>query len=348
MNKFDDFKKLFFAYVDFIKSKIILISIFFLIGSVGGVVMYYLTKPKFQAGLSFLINDQKSIGSNPLTALAGQLGITTSGPALTDERILFLLGSKKIIGDALLSKYDEENTLADKLIEIYKLNKKWHKDTVLVNFEKFENYNIEKLTKKEHKALDAVMKFLVKNKFFFFESVKKKAASFVGTQASGIITLTFTCKDEMISKIFIDSVYYSLYNFYTNAITKNLNDNYELLCLRSDSILNVLKTTEYNAAEAIDDGIRVVKFKAKVEEARLRRDVEMLNIIYAEVQKNKEIAKFNLDQEKPIFEIIDKPYLPLEVRKKPIYYFAALGVFLSMGILFFYLTLMFVIKNKLI
>jgi capsule polysaccharide export protein KpsE/RkpR len=53
----------------------------------------------------------------------------------------------------------------------------------------------------------------------------------------------------------------------------------------------------------------------KVVLERTRRDVQMLSLMYAEVLKNMEIAKFTLDNQTPFFQVVDKPTLPLEKKK---------------------------------
>jgi len=52
-----------------------------------------------------------------------------------------------------------------------------------------------------------------------------------------------------------------------------------------------------------------------LEEIRLKRDVEILNIMYGEIVKNLEVSKFTLLNNEPLLNIIDSPTLPLKVNK---------------------------------
>ena len=100
-----------------------------------------------------------------------------------------------------------------------------------------------------------------------------------------------------------------------------------------------MNTNDFETADALDQAVGVFKFKGKIKQARLRKDNELLSLMYAEVIKNKEIAKFNLDQEKPVFQIIDQPSLPLEQHIKSKIVFTALGGIVIGFILFLLLTI---------
>ena len=84
-----------------------------------------------------------------------------------------------------------------------------------------------------------------------------------------------------------------------------------------------------------------------LEELRLKREVEILNVMYAEILKNLEISKVTLLNQKPLVNIIDSPRYPLEVVRfsplKGLLVFGMLGVILSS----IYLVLNFLIKNAL-
>ena len=76
--------------------------------------------------------------------------------------------------------------------------------------------------------------------------------------------------------------------------------------------------------------------KAKVKLERTRRDVEMLNLMYAEVLKNMEIAKFNLESQTPMLQLVDVPTYPLTmVKASKILYTLVGGILMAVsGFLF--------------
>jgi uncharacterized protein involved in exopolysaccharide biosynthesis len=83
--------------------------------------------------------------------------------------------------------------------------------------------------------------------------------------------------------------------------------------------------------------MNIFRFKGKLNEQRLRRDVNILNILYAESIKNKELAKFNLEQDRPVFQLVDTPMAPLDIKGKSMLTYGFLGMFVLafLGIGFF-------------
>jgi hypothetical protein len=201
------------------------------------------------------------------------------------------------------------------------LRKGFKKDSSLVSFIRFKNLKLENLSYQENKIINLLIKLVIKSKDLQFESVKKKSTSLVSQTSSGIIVLGFKSQNELLSKIFVESIYNNLSSFYTNAITKNLKSNLDLVSQRVDSTQKLMLQKEFETANELDINNNIIKNKAKVGIGRMKRDAEMLNVFYTELIKNKEIAKFNYDQEKPVFEIIDSPSLPLdEINKSYLVY----------------------------
>ena len=50
-----------------------------------------------------------------------------------------------------------------------------------------------------------------------------------------------------------------------------------------------------------------------MDELRLKREVEILNVMYGEIIKNLEISKVTLLNQKPLINVIDSPRFPLVV-----------------------------------
>ena len=75
----------------------------------------------------------------------------------------------------------------------------------------------------------------------------------------------------------------------------------------------------------------VFSVKGLLEEIRLKRDVEILNIMYGEIVKNLEVSKFTLLNNEPLLNIIDRPTLPLKVNKLSM--IAAFILFSILGLL---------------
>jgi len=84
-----------------------------------------------------------------------------------------------------------------------------------------------------------------------------------------------------------------------------------------------------------------------LEEIRLKRDVEILNIMYGEIVKNLEVSKFTLLNNKPLLNIIDSPTLPLEVNRMSIVLAFILFSILGGFLISFYFIIKQIIKEEL-
>ncbi len=334
-------------YLKYIQQKARILLVFAALGLSLGLFYSITYKPYYVSQLSFIINDGKSGNVNALSAIAGQLGIGGSGPTVTDDRILFLLSTKKVIGEVCLKKINGTNdAIGDRFISAFRLESLIYSDTFMQGFKGFTSPQMSEINHQESFAIDQIVGFIKLSNRFKIESVKRKANSLYGNQSNGIIALYFESRDEVLSKEFVNAIYLELTAFYSEAVLRNLQNNYDLLSNRADSIRNLLFETENRSAQASDDAYNVFRFRGKISEMRLRKEVEMLNVLYVEVLKNREFAKFSLDQERPLFQVVDEPILPLEKKLKSIPVFAILGslAFTMLGA--FGLSMIYLFKNE--
>jgi hypothetical protein len=315
-----------------------------LIGTITGFCYAHFSKVLYEAKISFIINDSKSSSQNPLAALASQFNVGVSSANVTEDKVLFLIGTKRILGQALLTEYDNKKiTLADKLLSNWEMKKEFKNDADILNFKGFENKKIDKINYTESKILDIIISKIIKSNKLLYEPVKKKSTSFVTQSSSGIILISFKNDDEILSKLFVEAIYDNLSDFYIKSITKSLKNNLDLVSRREDSLNAVMISSDYKLAEEIDNAFGVYKFKGRIPQNRLKKDNELISLMYAEVLKNKEIAKFNLDQEKPVLQVIDGPMLPLQPYFKSKVIYSTIGLILSSII---FLVLMFILFIK--
>lgn len=320
--------KAYFAYLVSKKNVITFVSIGFAILSL---TYAFIKKPVYIAKTSFIINEfDKGVGSS-LLSLAGQIGISTgSGISLNDDKITFLIGSRRVMAGSLLKELQTEDgskvILVNRFISYYKLKDAWKNDTCMVGFEDVKNKDYDKLNYQENAAIDKVISIIEKSKLLNFEAIKKKS---LVSQSSGIITIQFNCKDELACKALIENLYKELTDFYTINSTKRYKENYDLIKYRADSLIGLIQEKENSLGAVTDENFKIIKSMAKVNQYRLQKEVEMLYIIYGEVLKNKELAKFTLDQQKPAFQVVDAPTLPLEKKESSKIFYALFGLVLG-------------------
>jgi hypothetical protein len=291
------------------------------VGLLGGILGFgfaHFQKPIYISKYSFILNENDgnaSLNLSSLAGLAGIAGLAGGSNNVNEDKLLYLANSRQIIGNTLVEKAiinGEEKLMVNHFIDIYKLAKGFKSDTSLENFTYFVHADLDKFTYQENKVLDLIIKNIVEGKQLFIDTKKKTG---IVIQSAGIIAMEFKSINEEFSKYFIENMYRNLSDYYTNRTIQRQFKNYNLIKQRADSIKMVLFEKENYGASIFDRNIKVVRMSGKVDLERTRRDVQMLSLMYAEVLKNMEIAKFTLDNQTPFFQIVDKPTLPLEKKK---------------------------------
>ena len=301
-----------------------------LFGLIAGILLALILKPKYEAKLSFIINDSKNSTGNYLSAITSQLGILgVNSMSVTDDRILFLSNSRKICAQALLDSMPGKKLIADEFIAYHKLDKVFARESEMEGFKGFEHTKLEALNYQENFAINAILEIITKPNFLQVESVKKKATTFVGNTSSGIIELTFKHKEEALAQTFLAAMYQELTKFYLRATTSQQQELVDLIEYKVDSVEQLIANSDKDKARAIDESIGMLRVSGRINEAKLRRSNEILNTLYAELLKNREVARFNLNQQKPVFELVDFPQLPLKKNELSLVLFPLLSSLIS-------------------
>ena len=304
-----------------------ILIIYGFIGGVLGLSLALFIKPTYQAKLSFIINDNESANSFSLSSISSLAGLGGIGgsTSVNEDKMIFLATSRSLLGETLLDSAlvnGKNDKIVNHYIDIYEMQNGFKSDTSLANFLYFTHNNLSELSYQENKVLDKIIKILNESKQYIIE-VKKKSG--IVAQWAGIVILEFHSKNEELSKQLLDNLYINLGNYYTNKTIKKQLQNYNLIKKRADSLQVLLYNKEELGAEAYDRTFKSIKMQGKVEVQRSKRDIEMIGLMYSEVIKNLEIAKFSLDNQTPFFQIIDSPTYPLKKDKYGKVFSALLG-----------------------
>ncbi|GAB1449427.1 MAG: hypothetical protein L6Q78_02935 [Bacteroidia bacterium] len=343
----DTLKKQVLNWLAFVSKAKLWIVFVAITGLIGGFLFAYLSKPYYESRLTFIINESKPNVSSGLGAIVGQLGLGSFvNPTITDERIIFLAGTKRIQGQALLKKMESGESIANSLLKFYKLDAAFKNDTAMNGFTEFHSTDIRKLDYQEAIAMKSLLEILTRANLIKVESVKKKATSFVGNTSTGVMELVFKHKDEKVSRAFVLALYDEISNFYIRAMAKSQQEQFDLISNKVDSVKQLLELLESEKALAIDQGLGLIRTQGRLRESRLRRDVEVLSIMYGELLKNKELTKYNLEQQKPVFELVDLPEFPLDKIEKSKLAFSLAGGIASTFLLILGLTFLFIVRYR--
>lgn len=321
-----------------LRQNVFLIGIIALLVGLLGFFISFFSEPKYKAELRFVV---KSEGSN--TGLAGMLGglssiLNPSSMGSPLERTVEIASSDRIVGAALLSEVllsGKKEVLANSLIRINKLHKKWKKDSLLRNVQfSIKDSTIENMSFSKRKALKKLESLLIPKTGdgIISKSFDKK---------SGVVTLAATHENEEFAIILTKEIFNKLRDFYVEQITTSAGNNVLILQKKVDSIKFELAKVQSSYARTTDQSFGLLFQEDKVELKKLAVREQMLLAMYAEAQKNLETFKFMNDSAIPSLTVIDMPYSPLRIIRKSIILFTASGFFLG-G----FLTLLFILTRR--
>lgn len=319
--------------ISFLTKKIWKIIIIAFIGGLLGMGFAYFKPIIYTAKLTFMIEEGRS--NSGLSGIAGQLGIDigslTSGSGgitiFSGDNIFLFLKSNYLTKKTLLTPFDSNNnkyTLADRYADIYELRKKWASSSK-VGKEIFFPADDTKYSRLQDSLLQIITNAILKKQLLVERPEKK----------STFISVEVATKDDVFSKLFCERIVNNAIEKYIDIKTKRQKINVERLQKRADSIGSVLNYKTY-AAAAGSEKILDLNPASRTETVQVEvntRDKSMLTMVFAEVTKNLEIAKINLNQETPVIQVVDKPDYPLYDNKlgklKSIIGFALLFAFIS-------------------
>lgn len=300
------------------------------------------TTYSYVAELTFTIN-QLSIQSGEesnFASLITDFGIGNTGSSKDNSanRLIELSKSDAVLSKVLFRVYPiggDTNYLANHFINIY--------DENINDSTFFEHYvSPDSLTRGE----SAVLKSIINR-------IRSQNVMFTISPAQ-IFTMTTQSTNEEFSKVLAEAYYSALSELYTKGAVAKAQSTYEFAEQRLEEATNKLLSAERELANWQDRNLNLVKRSAYLTEIDLTRTVEIYNGVYAETLKSFEAAKINLENQRPVFQMIDPPRYPLQrvvLTKSNIFLYATLGAlalfFMITISLYFYKKYGYLIKELL-
>lgn len=292
---------------------------------------------QYTANMSLMINNDNKAMSG-LMQLAGQFGLGGGGEGDPSEKIVDLLASKQMIYSTLLKKVEigeKRDMLFNHYIDEFNMENNWQNDTLLNNF-RFVEKPTKDFSIRENKAAQQIYETIISS--YMTSAIGK----------SGIVRVSCTATSEGFCKEFIAAMANTLSDYYTNKSVEQQERTYRLIRQRCDSLERALYSTEYALANWIDanrTALRAGSLPARtgIRRDQYKREAEVLNVMYIEAIKNRELAQLNLLMNTPIIQLIDLPNYPLPIKQTNrlvAYIFAAIATIS--------ITALLIIFNKII
>lgn len=316
------------TYVKFLWSKKLIISIFACF--FGGLFFFraYLSKPTYTSKVSFMLESQKGGGLSQAMSLVQSFGLGGGNTGISSDKIQALLKSKRIIINTLLLPYPKFNDSVNQGISYcnYWLKNNNKSDTLIQIRPNIENY--ENLNEIEVKAILPI-----------YEKIKERFLNSNVSSKTDIFDVQFTSFEEELSYFFIKDLLKTLEEFYLTKTTETEQTTYNIIKANIDSVQTELLNKEAQLAEISDQNNNMIKSIGRIKKMTLAREIQILNLMYAESIKSLEMAKFSLLQKKPILQVIDYPQEPIEPEKNSKLFGVIKGIVIGVFIVILFLVL---------
>lgn len=273
-----------------------------------------LLKPKtYPATLSFLINESEGNRLGGLSNMLGQFGFGGSFQAgrYNLDRVVELARSQRIISKSFFdtARIDgKPDLLANHLIHIYELHQGWKEsdDPQLKNF-LFTASQAEKISPTAVTATRQLVGIISGD-----EKGKNSLLNVSYGEESSIFKLTVTSEHPELSIALAEGIYTALSEYYVSRSIEPQKLTVSILEGKLDSVKLDLDRAEASLAAFENRNQFLVSEMDRYKRDGLERKVSLLNLIYGEILKNLETARFTLQTNTPVFQAIDTPSLPIK------------------------------------
>lgn len=329
----------------YFRSKWVFISLVLFIGMAIGVAFATFQKPLYVASLTFALEDEKGStgGLSGALGLASSLGFdlgTGAGGAFSGANLLELFKSRMVVEKALLNPFilnGRKITFAEMYIQIMGWRKNWEKQKI--NKDLIFNPGVDRtnFTRAQDSLLGEIYKKISNSNLLVFQKDKKVS----------IISVELKSFDQFFSKFFVEVLAKEVSDFYIETKSKKAFANVTILQKQADSVKAQLNNAITGVATSNDDSYNLNPAFNVNRTPSIKRqiDVQANTAIFTQLVANLELAKVTLRKETPLIQIIDKPILPLEIKKTRKLTALVIGGFLAGVICFGWLVLIRIYKR---
>lgn len=306
-----------------------LIVVVAVLGILGGVSYVLLKGLQYSASISFVTDTEQSEASalSSYAGLAARFGLNLgsdgiNGSIFAGSNVYDLMQTRKMLQSTLLTPVDidgKQTLLINRYIEIYHLRRKWkHKPHYKnITFDTAQH----NLTVYQNDVLQRVCRSLVQHNLVFPNNAS-------GNEQT-LMKVNFTSPDEAFSYLFLNKLVDNVAHFYVGTKTKRAREHLAILTKQLDSIKNDLYGAMGNVASFEDQNLNLVRQSPRVQQQKSSLRLNISSGIYQQLVAAVETARLELLKDTPLFEIIDKPVLPLEKKHPNPVLWIILGCFIG-------------------
>lgn len=258
----------------------------------------------YTATLTFMLNESdKSVKSTIIGNLGiGGMASGDAGGTVSLGKISELMVTRKLIGLALFTRKEFKGkapvSTEDYMINHYLREFKYGGDTSSTKF-LFKTDSIEMFSRTENAYFMRTHQEIVRN------NLKRYSSS------AGIMTMNYISRSEEFSKVFLETLFQELDNYYYNTETQSQQIIVRAAEARVDSLKKEVTKAQGRYSRLIDSRTFNTSYNISVERELKETELGNVTAAYMSAIQSAEVAKTSLAQKAPVMELIDPPLFPL-------------------------------------
>lgn len=152
--------------------------------------------------------------------------------------------------------------------------------------------------------------------------------------ATGITTLSVRLNDQAVATQIADTICKRLQQYVVDYRTGKARDDYEYYTRMADEAYINMTEKQEAYARSVDGNRNVILQSVNSERQRLQDEATLASQIYMQFAQQKESAKLKIQEDKPVFAVIQTattPLNPAESRASIVIMFTGIGLILAMA-----------------
>jgi uncharacterized protein involved in exopolysaccharide biosynthesis len=290
-----------------------------LIFGLAAFVLAWIKPVHFKAESAFIAEETgKSGGLASMMSIASQFGLGSSGGKDNSEKLIEMLKSRKILERAFMDSAVVEgksDLIINHFIDYTSFGKALKADEQLQSLRFTAGTPLTRVQ-------DSIMMVL-------HENLHKEGIKTESKKSSSMLKLQILTEHEEVSVALNAAMLKMLNEYYIETTVARQKNMFDILQNRADSLRLEIELREKMMAKSTDDNMLSFRMEQRVDALRLKREIQVNNLVYAEVIKNLEMARANLLNETPVLSVIDQAVPPLEKVKPAKKYWLAGGLILG-------------------
>ena len=258
--------------------------------------------PDYVANASFNAVDAKS-SAGGLMALAGSFGVNIGGGGTSNEVLMGIFKSRKVIKSALLTDVDyngKKEKLGNIYLDISGLTEDFQEIPLLKDF-RFKSNNLTSITPAEDSLLAFIYNGLIED-YILVEY----------DPLAGLIKASVETRDFILSQQLCAKALQYTVEYYTLAQGDKNKSNFNLLNRKVDSLGFEIKRREDALAGNKDRNVFNKKQEESIIQQKYQREISILTGQYSEAVNSRETARTSMLTTSNIMNIVDNPMFSVD------------------------------------